>query len=1098
MTRYTLGLDLGCNSVGWAMIARDGETFDDGSRIKAGVRVFPEGLDTRKDKVGTPRAQHRRLMRSQRRILRRRRQRRRAVLKLLCAHGLLPRDAQERRTLLVSNPYAPYLLRAKGVNEKLTPYEFGRCLYHLCQRRGFKSNKKIRKTADKPKEDKEEKVTEEKRRSLQAHLKHESITLGQYLAGFVPLEHSAAAHSETTGRKAWLRNHDHDTRYHHHTTRQMYKDEFDTLWATQSKQWAGDMGDSSPLTDSLRQEIERAIFDQRRVWWPLDSIGRCRLTGETRCPKAHWLGQEFRLLQEINNLSILNVTTGEVRPLSAEERSTLASSLRTCKSKEFTAIGKVLHLGKEWQFRSFETDARRPGLNGNVVEAVLRSGFLASWYDALAGERREEVYETLVAIDQDEKKNRAYGIDEASLRKKGHSWGLTPEQIDELVALQETLPDGYHEYSLAAIRKIVPFLAEGMTIDKAVAAAGFTPPERATEDSLPPVNKVDEYLTNPRVRRSLTEARKVVNLLIARHGKPDETIIEMAREMKQSRKHRQEILDKQRTLADLNEDAAAELQGMGQPVNRESRLRYRLWKEMLEAGKAVCRSPYSERKIERSELFGPNVDIDHILPRCRTLDDSFVNKVLCFRDENAAKGNRTPCEWLGKDSAEYKAVLERVKGLPLNKRRKFQQETVSVEGCIDRQLKETQHTAKAAVAYLGVLGRPVRCVQGYTTAPLRRYWGLNKLLGGETTKNRFDHRHHAIDAIVIALTTHTHLHRLCNRIESGQETDFPLPWEGFREDVRNLMEALAEGTEIAVSHRPSRKVAAPLHKETGYGPVRDRWGNLVKGVYTTRKKLTDLTHSVINSDDAGIADPEIRRVIRATCVKEGLAAESTAEKGWICDGTYYTVKPKPGKKLAAANPRMKSGVPIKRVRIRVRSNTAELVRTDGGREAKFVVPKEKHHLAIYRKPDGNWLGVAVSAFEAHHRLREQQALFKKTGVRKDLVVNRGPVNGAEFVTCLCIDDMVRLKNLKTGQRDLYRVVSASVDAEPSGRPDMWFRYHTVADLPDSKESAKDERLKELREELLETERAVRVRNWPELMDERAMEKVSVSPIGEMC
>jgi hypothetical protein len=33
------------------MIARDGETFDDGSRIKAGVRVFPEGLNTQKDKV---------------------------------------------------------------------------------------------------------------------------------------------------------------------------------------------------------------------------------------------------------------------------------------------------------------------------------------------------------------------------------------------------------------------------------------------------------------------------------------------------------------------------------------------------------------------------------------------------------------------------------------------------------------------------------------------------------------------------------------------------------------------------------------------------------------------------------------------------------------------------------------------------------------------------------------------------------------------------------------------------------------------------------------------------------------------------------------
>ena len=219
MTHYTLGLDLGSNSVGWAMITQDGKPFPNGQPILAGVRVFPEGLDTRKDKVGTPPAQHRRLKRSERRIHRRRRQRRRVVLRLLCADGLLPKDAQERRALLAANPYAPYLLRPKGVNERLTPYEFGRCLYHLCQRRGFKSNKKIRKTEDKAKEDAQ---TEKEGDSLQARLKREGITLGQYLATFVPAEQSSAAHSETTGRKAWLRNHDHDTRYHHHTTRPMY------------------------------------------------------------------------------------------------------------------------------------------------------------------------------------------------------------------------------------------------------------------------------------------------------------------------------------------------------------------------------------------------------------------------------------------------------------------------------------------------------------------------------------------------------------------------------------------------------------------------------------------------------------------------------------------------------------------------------------------------------------------------------------------------------------------------------------------------------------------------------------------------------------
>jgi len=1103
MTHYTLGLDLGCNSVGWAMIAGDGETFDNGSAILAGVRVFPEGLDTRKDKVGTPPGQHRRLKRSERRSHFRRSQRRRQLLKLLVGAGLLPASSDERRELFNRNPYP---LRAKGVTEQLTPHEFGRVLYHLIQRRGFQSNKRIRKSDDEAKKDKD---AEKEANSLKATLDKERITLGQYLARFVPKDKDPTAHKDASGRKEWVRNRlRNDAWYHRQSFRHMYKAEFDVLWGTQTKPWGDTTKTCQPsLNAELRKAVYEAIFNQRPVWWPLDSIGRCDLTGEERCPKGHWWAQEFRMQSEINNLTVFNEDTGEVRELTSEERTTLADKLRMRKSMLFKEMHDHLVLKPEESFRSFEADARRKGLGGNAVEAALLCGGLRSWYET-HGSLREEVYGTLVEIERDEARNRAYGLDEASLRQKGKTWGLSESQADELCNLMQELPEGYLQYSLSAIRKLIPLLRQGLTADKAVAAAGFKPKATPVHDRLPPLDQVAPYLTNPRVRRALSEARKVVNLLISLYGKPEEIVVELAREMKQSRKHREELLKRNKELEALNKEAEEEMRKLGQPVNEENRLRYRLWKEMMAANNACCPSPYSlpdsQRRITLTNLFTPEVQIDHIHPRSRTFCNAFSNKVLCFADENSLKGNQIPYQWLHHDQGHMDAVLRRVRGLPKEKKRRFSLQSLDgLQAFIDRQLDDARFTARQAVSYLKVLGRPVHCVQGYTTAPLRRCWGFKK--------DRFDNRHHAVDAIVIALTTAKHLHALSN-LWADRNGSFAPPWSTFRHEVQTVMDELQRGEKNAVSRRPNRSLSGALHDEAGYGPVRDRQGKLRQGVsglyvYATRKKVQDLTPDMINEDDT-IGDATIRNIIRAECVARKLAREPTDKKDkvWLHEGKPYTIKAKPGRKLAdpppllPARPR-KPGqpitfTPIKRVRIHLNSGTAELVRKVGGRPAKYVLPEGNHHIEIYRTREGNWVGHQVSYFEGHRRWRKQVALSKKTRVPQDLVVNRAGSAGETFVTFLCEDDMVWLNNLKTGARDLYYVVSKSVDDKTKG-PDICFYHHTLAKLPDKKEAARDDRVRMLRDSLRQEGRAVRVRNWPELMEKRRMEKVSVDPVGRV-
>jgi CRISPR-associated endonuclease Csn1 len=48
----------------------------------------------------------------------------------------------------------------------------------------------------------------------------------------------------------------------------------------------------------------------------------------------------------------------------------------------------------------------------------------------------------------------------------------------------------------------------------------------------------------------------------------------------------------------------------------------------------IC--PYTGRSISRNGLFGtnPEFEIEHIIPLSISLDDSFVNKTLCFCEEN--------------------------------------------------------------------------------------------------------------------------------------------------------------------------------------------------------------------------------------------------------------------------------------------------------------------------------------------------------------------------------------------------------------------------------------------------------------------------------
>lgn len=163
MTRI-LGLDLGTNSIGWAVVDKN----DNGNTtlLDKGVHIFQDGVAH--DKTGEkPAVQERTAARASRRHYFRRRLRKIELLKVLIESEMCPPlsnlELNEWKTqkkyplndMFIAwqrtddnsdkNPYYDrYLCLTKqlDLNTREDRYILGRALYHLNQRRGFLSNRK--------------------------------------------------------------------------------------------------------------------------------------------------------------------------------------------------------------------------------------------------------------------------------------------------------------------------------------------------------------------------------------------------------------------------------------------------------------------------------------------------------------------------------------------------------------------------------------------------------------------------------------------------------------------------------------------------------------------------------------------------------------------------------------------------------------------------------------------------------------------------------------------------------------------------------------------------------------------------------------------
>ena len=803
-----LGLDLGTNSIGWAVIEAEENNLVE--ILGMGSRIIPLTTDE-SNEFSTGNAISKNQKRTEKRTARkgydRYQQRRQNLTLKLRELNMLP-DEQ-----LIKLPVLElWQLRANAATKgcKLSLPEIGRVLYHLNQKRGYK-HAKADENSDKKQR---EYVTNVNNRYT--HIQELGKTIGQFF--FDNLKENEVVTEK--GKFYTYRTKDQVF------PRKAYEAEYDQIMECQKEFYPDILTDE--VIDEIRNEI---IYYQRKLKSCKHLVSLCEFEkrkyinkegkevydGPKVAPKSSPLFQVCKIWESVNNLTLKNRRNDELY-ISAEQRKAMFDFLNENEKMTLTDMYKILNITRAdgW----WGGKAIGKGLQGNTTKMQLRKAlsniegadellkFDLSMIDI--DKVNAETGEILKIVSPDFEKEPLYKLwhtvysiqDKEELRSVlAKNFNITDEETINALFAIDFVKLGFGNKSSKFMRRILPYLQEGEKYSTACEYIGVNHSNSITTAEneartllakLPQIQKNE--LRQPVVEKILNQMVNVVNAIIDRFGTIDEIRVELARELKQSKDERNETDKRMRSSQKENEKLAKEIESYNIRSSRNRIQKYKMWNE------AEQKCFYCGQPVNMSEfLEGFDVEVEHIIPKSLYFDDSFSNKVCSCRKCNQEKNNRTAYDYMktkGEEAFnEYVKRVERyydAKKISKTKRERLLTPANKIPNdFIDRQLRESQYIARKSAEILRLVCRNVWNTSGSVTDFLRHNWGYDEILhsvnleryqlGGltemveydhkgqkhteerikEWTK-RLDHRHHAIDALVVACTRQSYIQRLNN------------------------------------------------------------------------------------------------------------------------------------------------------------------------------------------------------------------------------------------------------------------------------------------------------------------------------------------------
>lgn len=910
--------------------------------------------------------------------------------------------------------------------------------------------------------------------------------------------------------------------------------------------------------------------------------------GPKVAPKSSPLFQLCRIYEAVNNIRLTR-PDGSPRDITPEERAKIVAHLQSSASLSFAALKKLL---REKALIADQLTSKS-GLKGNSTRVALASALqpypqyhhlldmeleTRMMTVQLTDEETGEVTEREVAVVTDSYVRQPlyrlwhilYSIEERDAMRRAliTQLGMKEEDLDgglldQLYRLDFVKP-GYGNKSAKFICKLLPQLQQGLGYSEACAAVGYRHSNSPTSEEITERTLLEKIpllqrneLRQPLVEKILNQMINLVNALKAEYG-VDEVRVELARELKMSREERERMTRQNGERKKANDKVAERIRQCGLYPTKPRIQKYMLWEE---AGK-VCL--YCGRSIEEEQcLNGDDMEVEHIIPKSVLYDDSYGNKTCACHECNQTKGNRTALEYIRAKGweAEY---MERINDLLKEKkisyskhqRLRWLKEDIPSD-FLERQLRLTQYISRQAMAILQQGIRRVSASEGGVTARLRSLWGYGKILHtlnldrydsmgetervsreGEATEElhitnwskRMDHRHHAIDALVVACTRQSYIQRL-NRLSSefGREDKKKEDQEAQEQQatetgrlsslerwltqrphfsVRTVSDKVAE---ILISYRPGQRV-------------------VTRGRNIYRKKMAD--------------GREVTCVQRGVLVPRGELMEASLYGKILSQGRERIVKryplhdlkgevvdPRLRELIAEYNQEITSKVKAKGAPLYLDAAEKQEVRSvrcyvdkpsvakaipirfdECGRAITFVKSGSNHHLAIYRTPKGELVESIVSFWDAVNRARYGLPLIIKYPrkameqviQREDIpesVLSLLPPADYEFVEVFQQNEMavvglpeeelrraVDTQDYRTLSEHLYRLKRIS-------SKDYEFHYHLDTDDPDETDSSKKKK-KRVRNTSGRIPRIYRIRGIGSLQ-RKNVHKVCVDLLGRI-
>lgn len=874
MYPYAIGFDIGIASVGWAVVALDGEDRPFGI-INMGSRVFDAA---EQPKTGDSLAAPRREARSARRRLRRH-QHRLERIRLLIVEKVV--SQAELDTLFEGKLEDIYALRVKALDAPVSNTEFARILLHIAQRRGFKSNRK----SGTSKEDGELLAAVIANRALMSEKGYR--TVGEMLLK----DPQYSANKRNKGGK-----------YLATVGRDMVEEEVRAIFTAQ-REWGQTFASAGLEEQYLEILLSQRSFDEGPGQGsPYGGsqiekmIGKCTLeAGEPRAAKASYSFEYFTLLQNVNHLRL--VCGGESSPLSGAQRETLIALAHKTKDLNFSRIRKELGIPAGTTFNAvsyknaedYEEAEKKTKFCYLRAYHQMRAAFNKldkNHFDGLTRQQKNELGRVLSTYKTS-----------ANIRPRLAAVGLSEMEID----IAETMSfSKFGHLSVKACDKLIPFLEKGMKYDKACAAAEYDFKGHDGETRtrlLHPAEEDFADVTSPVVRRAISQTIKVLNAIIReRGGSPTFINIELAREMARDFSERSKMkkdMDENRARNERIMERIRTEYGRERPTGQDL-VKFKLWEE--QHGECA----YSQKHISIERLFEPGyVEVDHIIPYSISFDDGYKNKVLVFTEENRNKSNRLPLQYLQGKRRENFTVWVENSIRDFRKKQRLLKETITAEDekkFKERNLQDTKTMSRFLLNYISdhlefadfASGRKkhVTAVNGAVTSYMRKRWGIAKIRENGDL-------HHAVDALVVACTTDGMIQQVsryaalreCEYVQTeagsmavSQHTgevlrQFPYPWPEFRRElearlgddprravISQRFPVYANGDipvrKLFVSRMPRRKVTGAAHKETIKSPRA-----LKDGVVVVKRALTDLKLDPKTGEIANYYMPQSDRLL---------------------------------------------------------------------------------------------------------------------------------------------------------------------------------------------------------------------------------------------